>query len=235
MRVIPTLLIKNRRLIKTIGFHGESYLGDPINAIKLFNDYQAHELIIVNISDGNIDFEYLKILASKCRMPVSYGGGIRKVEEALKVINIGFDKIILNTLLFQSLVEAKTIIQKLGSQSIIGCVEVEENEGSYLLRQSKEKSIDDFCRELEEMGVGELYLYDTSREGTMRGLNVERLQKFYSRFTVPFIVGGGVGSYVELDQLKTSDIHGLACGSLFVFYGSRKAVLINYDLANDDM
>ena len=235
MRIIPTLLIRNKRLIKTTGFEGEIYLGDPINAIKLFNDYEAHELIIVDISEGDIDFNYLEKLSSKCRMPIAYGGGIRSFDDAMKIINIGFDKVILNTLLFQAISEVKAIVQKLGSQSVIGCVEIVETENLYELRQDNSKMIDVFCQDIIKVGVGEIYLYDTTREGTMKGLNLKNLKALYSKFNIPFIVGGGVGCYSELKDIKASKVHGLACGALFVFYGARNAVLINYDVKNYDL
>jgi len=231
MRIIPTLLINKRALVKTVGFRHEEYLGDPINAIRLFNDYEAHELIILDIDCNEPDIQFLTQLASKSRMPLAYGGGISSLKQAMDVIRLGFDKIVLNTLLFKDHMEVARIIKALGSQSVIGCVEISRNNnGQYLLRQDLSKNIDEFLDDLTSAGVGEIFLYDTDREGKRTGLEIVDFERLCLKTNVPIIIGGGLASYEELAGIQSEVFDAVAVGSLFVYYGKRNAVLINYDI-----
>tara|TARA_B110000027_G_scaffold132338_1_gene158295 strand:- start:8251 stop:8964 length:714 start_codon:yes stop_codon:yes gene_type:complete len=231
MRIIPTLLIKKRALVKTTGFSGEKYLGDPINALRLFNEYEVHELIILDIDCNEPDYKFLKKLATNSRMPLAYGGGISSLEQALKVIKLGFDKIILNRLLFKDHQEVERIVNVLGAQSVIGCVEICRNhEGHFGLRVDSRKNLLEFIDFLSVVGVGEIFFYDTDREGTRKGLETVNFERLCLKIKVPIIFGGGLATYEELANIKSTVFDAVAVGSLFVYYGKRNAVLINYDI-----
>lgn len=231
MRIIPSLLLNNRALVKTVSFSGERYLGDPINAVRLFNEYDAHEIVILDINCNEPDFEYLEKLASKCRMPVAYGGGINTLEQALKVIKLGYDKVILSRLLLKNPDEVEKIVSHLGSQSVIACIEIErDNKGVLGLRLHKKISLVNHIRQVSRIGVGEFFLYDSDREGSRKGLLINDFLMLKDEIDVPVIIGGGVASYNELRELSSMGLDAVAVGSLFVFFGKREAVLINYDL-----
>lgn len=231
MRIIPTLLISNKELVKTISFDVERYIGDPLNAIKLFNDYQAHELMILDINCNEPDFNFLKKLASKSRMPISYGGGINTLEQALEIIKIGFDKVVLSRLLIKDSSEVKRIIKSLGSQSVVGCVEIKyDPQGSRILRLDPKRQLSAFIDDVAGSGVGEVFLYDTYNEGRQNGLKTREFVKDSLNIEVPVVIGGGLSSYEELVDITKMNFDAISVGSLFVFYGKRNAVLINYDI-----
>jgi len=238
-RVIPVLLIHKNALVKTIKFKTPKYIGDPLNAIKIFNEKEVDELVVLDIdASKNLNqpnFEMIKSFASECFMPVCYGGGITTIDQMKKIFAIGIEKISINT----SAINNKEIIRKackiFGSQSIVVTIDVKKNIfGNYkLYNHSKKKcqNIDPiiYMKEVIELGVGEILINSVDRDGTQNGYDIDLLRNFRSACTVPIIACGGAGCLNDLKRAKeTANISAVAAGSLFVYHGKHNAVLINY-------
>ena len=238
-RVIPTLLLRGQGLVKTAKFKDPKYVGDPINAVRIFNEKEVDELVFLDISATNEgrppDFELLSDIASEAFMPMSYGGGISTLAHVRRIFQLGFEKVIISSAAYKNpklILEAAAIY---GSQSIVGCVDVRKTMlGRYELCSSsarvKEKvSLPDHLATLIQNGVGEIFVNSVDRDGTMAGYDLKLIREVSEAVTVPVIACGGAGSIEHLVQaVQEGNASAVAAGSLFVFMGPHRAVLINY-------
>ena len=226
-RIIPVILLKDRRCIKTKQFKSPAYVGDPINIVKIFNDKEVDELIVLDIGAESPDFNYLEKIASNAFMPLAYGGGIKKLKEAKEILKIGFEKVVINRLLRFDRKEVKNIINSIGSQSVVASIDIKKNIfGKYYVYGTKLKA-ENFINDIENLGIGEFFLTFVDREGTFQGYDIEFLQSL--NIKIPVIVNGGAGTMEHIfDLFEQTDITAAAAGSMFVFYGKYNAVLITY-------
>lgn len=238
IRLIPVLLLKGRGLVKTTKFKNPVYIGDPINAVRIFNEKEVDELVLcdteASILQREPNYALIKDIVSECFMPVGYGGGIRNIEQIQKIFNLGVEKVILNTAAFdyKLITEAATIY---GSQSIVGCIDAKKSLfGSYSV-YAKSGTIkykltpEEYAKQLVSAGVGEIIIQSIDHEGSMNGFDLDLTQRVASVVNVPVVASGGAGTMQHisavLDKGKASSV---AAGSFFVFKGKHKAVLINY-------
>jgi cyclase len=238
-RVIPVLLLRGTGLVKTIRFGEPRYIGDPRNAVKIFNEKMVDELALLDIEatlEGRSPrFDLIEEIVSEAFMPVAYGGGVRTVEDASRMIALGVEKIIVCS----QAVEAPTFIEqlasRLGSQSIVVCLDVKrEMDGSYELwtHSGRQRTTLDpvvFAREAEVRGAGEIVVNSIDRDGTMAGYDLELTKSITAAVNVPIIACGGAGSLRDVDAvLQQGGASAAAAGSLFVFHGRHRSVLISY-------
>jgi cyclase len=237
-RVIPCLLIRNDGLVKTRKFSNPKYVGDPINAIKIFNAKEVDELIVLDISatkEGRgPNFNLIEQITDECFMPLCYGGGISKLEEAQKLFSMGIEKVCLQTSILEDLSLITKISKQFGSQSVVVSIDIKKNFlGRKKLYQSSTKKLLDldwkaYIQSTIKAGAGEIMLNSVDKDGTLSGMDLDLVQEVSSLVEVPVIAAGGVGS---LENIKESIDHGasaVAVGSFFVFHGPHRAVLITY-------
>lgn len=238
-RVIPCLLIRDQGLVKTTKFKKPRYLGDPLNAVRIFNEKKVDELIILDIdATSNArepNFSLIKDLASECQMPLCYGGGIKTIHQAKKIIQLGVEKIALSSAALDNPELISLISNDLGSQSVVivldfkinffGKPQIWSNNGlknSYL-------SVLDMIEKFEQLGAGEIVLNSIDRDGQMSGYDINLVKKIKDLVHIPLTILGGAGSFDHITDLLNECGHvGAAAGSLFVYKGPYKAVLINY-------
>ena len=237
-RIIPCLLLSQGNLVKTVKFRNPNYLGDPINAVKIFSEKCVDELCVLDIeaskNNAEPNFELLEELASEAFMPMSYGGGVTSIEHIRRLFHIGFEKVVLNTAWLENPTLLCEASAKFGSQSIVASIDVRQD----LLRRYRCASRDgtvtvdgtpwELAQRAEKLGAGEILLNHIDRDGTMQGYDVKLIQQVAQATTLPVIACGGAGSVEDLAQaLHEGNAHAAAAGSLFVYYGPRKAVLIH--------
>lgn len=238
-RVIPSLLIKDGGLVKTKQFKKPEYLGDPINAVKIFNEKGVDELCIMDISKNRYDngpnFELIEEISSEAFMPLAYGGGIRNLDDAKRIFKTGYEKIILNKVLAGNQTLAVKIIQLYGSQSIIGSVDVKKDLlGRYaVFTNSGKKLVNrnplEWCKAIENLGVGEILLTNINHEGMQNGFDMDIIRMISDNVKVPVIACGGARNVDDLrDALMEGHADAVSAGSLFVYYGLKKGILINF-------
>lgn len=236
-RVIPCLLIDGRNLVKTVRFKQPRYLGDPINAIKIFNEKEVDELCVLDITRNRskVDFEYLEKMATEAFMPLSYGGGIDRIEQAAELFHMGFEKIVLNTSLVEKPNLITSIAERFGSQSVIASIDVKKNlfgkRTCYIRCATKSTGRDPLklCVEAEKLGAGEILLNSISNDGMMNGYDISLIKEITSSVNIPVIACGGAGQISHFrEAVIEGGAHAVAGGSIFVYYGPKKAVLINY-------
>ena len=238
-RIIPCLLVKDKGLVKTVHFKDPKYVGDPINAVRIFNEKEVDELMILDIdatADGREpDYKMIEHWASECRMPLCYGGGIKTVDQARRIFSLGVEKVALSSaaLLNPSLV--KEISESVGSQSVVVVIDVKKKLfGGYEMaimngKKSVNKNLFSFISEMESQGVGEIIINNIDLDGTMKGYDLNLAEKVRECTSLPLTVLGGAGTLEDIGALiQKFKIIGAAAGSLFVFKGKYRAVLINY-------
>jgi cyclase len=238
-RVIPCLLLKGNGFYKTIKFKNPVYLGDPINIIKIFNDKMVDEICILDISATNENkgpnFSLLKSLASECFMPLGYGGGINNIEQIKELFYIGFEKIILNTAAIENPNIIKDASNLFGSQSIVVSIDVKKKFlGKYevMIKSGKKKTAVDpviIAKKMEKYGAGEIIINSIDRDGTMQGYDISLIKMVSESVKIPVIACGGAGKVADFkDAIEIGRASAVAAGSMFVFQGPHRAVLINY-------
>lgn len=239
-RIIPCLLIKDKGLVKTVQFGSPKYVGDPINAVRIFNEKGVDELMVVDIDASTQkyapDYKMIENLAAECRMPLCYGGGIKTADQALQIFSLGVEKIALSSAAIESPKLLAEIAQRVGNQSVILVLDVKRKliGGAYEVYTCNGKvktGIDPFkfIAEAEQQGVGEIVINSIDRDGTMKGYDENLISKVRATATVPITVLGGAGSLDDVGQImQRYGTVGVAAGSLFVFKGKYRAVLINY-------
>ncbi|SPO53943.1 putative imidazole glycerol phosphate synthase subunit hisF2 [Pseudomonas sp. JV551A1] len=238
-RVIPCLLLKDRGLVKTVKFKEPKYVGDPINAIRIFNEKEVDELVLLDIEASRLNrepnYELIAEVAGECFMPICYGGGIKTLGHAEKVFSLGIEKIAINTAALDDLSLIRQIADKFGSQSVVGSMDCRKGFWSGYSVYSENGTKDtkrqpvEWAQELEAAGVGEIFLNSVDRDGTQKGFDISLVESVVSQVHVPVIACGGAGSTADLiDLFDRTGVSAVAAGSLFVFHGKHRAVLISY-------
>lgn len=237
-RLIPVLLLQQQGIYKTKKFKSPTYIGDPLNTIRIFNDLEVDEIVILDIDASKKgigpNYETLEDLASEAFMPVGYGGGIRTVDEARQVFDCGVEKVIFNYALQNGRDVIRECALRFGSQSVVASIDY----GSSLFGTLKQ--YDHVTRKLtsqcpfeavarsEELGAGEVLLTSVDRDGMMQGLDIEIIAKVANSLQVPLIACGGAGTLNHVQQAANAGASAIAGGSMFVFRGSQRGILINY-------
>ncbi|MDR6786145.1 cyclase [Pedobacter africanus] len=239
-RITPCLLVHNKGLVKTVNFKDPKYVGDPINAVKIFNEKEVDELIVLDI-DASVegrgpDFELIKNLAVECRMPFCYGGGVTTASEAKKIINLGAEKVALSTTAIYNFDMIKEIGKAVGIQSVVVVLDVKRTgiiKNYEIFTHNGKKAtgikLKDFIKKLNEIGVGEIIINSIDRDGKMEGFDFAMIDLVRENTDMPMTVLGGAGSLEDIKSVISKyKIIGVSAGSLFVFKGKYKAVLISY-------
>ena len=243
-RIIPVLLIDDRDLIKTKQFSNPYYLGDPVNAVKIFNIKGIDEMTVLHISATKRgvepDFDLLQDIASQAFMPLSYGGGIKNLEQIRRLISIGYEKVVINTQFVKNSQLIRDAVNFAGSQSVVVSIDAKKTSGGYICAISAgnelvQSSPVEMAIEAEKLGAGEILLNSIDRDGMMNGYDIALVKNVADSVSIPVTACGGAGGISDLKEvLCDGNAHAAAAGSMFVFYGKLKAVLITvpseYDL-----
>jgi imidazole glycerol-phosphate synthase subunit HisF len=239
-RIIPCLLVQDGGLVKTRKFTNPKYVGDPINAVKIFNEKEVDELIVVDIDASaqrrSPDFTLIKNLAAECRMPLCYGGGVKTVDQVEQIISLGVEKVALSAAAVEDPGLIARAAEVVGGQSVVVVMDVKKRRltGRYELmtHNGKKKTglhPKEFAREAERLGAGEIVVNAIDRDGEMKWFDLELVKLVREAVNVPMTVLGGAGSLKDIETLiSTFGTIGAAAGSLFVFKGIYRAVLISY-------
>lgn len=242
-RIIPCLLIQDGGLVKTVKFKDPKYVGDPINAVKIFNEKEADELIVIDIdaTANAVEPNYAQIakLAAECRMPLCYGGGIRTAQQAKNIIALGVEKVAISSAAFENPHLISQIAEEIGRQSV---VVVLDHKARLLSKQQEvwthngtrntKRSVIEAAQEFEKLGAGEIVLNSIENDGKMKGYDVELAIKLREAVRIPITILGGGGSLEDMRSVVAAcGVVGVAAGSFFVFKGAYRAVLISYPSA----
>jgi cyclase len=239
-RITPCLLIRKRGLVKTVNFKNEKYVGDPINAVRIFNEKEADELIVLDI-DATVenrvpDFKTIEHLAAECRMPLCYGGGVNAMDQALKILGLGVEKIAISSYAVRKPEFVTELASSIGSQSVVVVLDVKKDSktGKYEVfthnaHNNTGKSPVELARQMEQRGVGEIIINSIDNDGSMKGYDLDLVDQIRNCVSVPLTALGGAGSINDIARLISRfGVIGAAAGSLFVFKGIYRAVLISY-------
>jgi imidazole glycerol-phosphate synthase subunit HisF len=236
-RVIPVLLIQDNKLVKTVRFRKPVYVGDPINTIKIFNDKEVDELVVFDVSASSrrsaINFQLISQLASECFMPVCYGGGVQTLSDIERILNLGIEKVSINTAAIAAPNLIAEAAKKFGSSTIVVTVDVKKDwRGCYRV-YSRDKltkcSAESYAFSVQEKGAGELIVNSVDRDGMMVGYDVGFIKKITDRLSIPVVACGGAGSLEDIHEVFASGgVFAAGAGSLFIFHNKQRSVLINY-------
>jgi cyclase len=239
-RLIPCLLVHNGGLVKTVNFGAPKYIGDPINAVRIFNEKEVDELVVLDI-DASVkgiepDYQLISYLATECRMPLCYGGGVRTVAQIEKIISLGVEKIAVSSAAVENPKLISSAASRVGSQSVVVVIDVKKT--GFLRRYevvthngTRKTGFDPvkFAERMAELGAGEILVNSVDRDGKMNGYDLDLVEQIRQAVHLPLTVLGGAGSLRDIKTLINHyGIVGAAAGSLFVFKGKYRAVLINY-------
>lgn len=237
-RIVPCLLVHGGGLVKTIGFKDPKYVGDPINAVKIFNEKESDELIVLDIdatAEGREpNFKMIGDLAVECRMPLCYGGGVKTAEQAKRIIGLGVEKVSISSAAIENPQLVSQISDEVGRQSVVVVLDVKKKGGSYEVwthnaTRNTGRSVIDLAKEAERCGAGEIVVNSIDNDGQMKGYDLELARQIRQAVGIPMSVLGGAGSLKDIGALLSAcGVIGAAAGSLFVFKGMYRAVLINY-------
>jgi cyclase len=232
-------LLRNNGLVKTVKFNDSTYIGDPINAIKIFNEKEVDELIFLDINASKEkkepQYKLLKNIASECFMPLCYGGGISNLDQITEIIKCGVEKVAINTHAVKDPLFIKKAAQIYGSSTIIVAIDVKKNIlGKYCvyINGGSENTLKDpleYAKFIEQMGAGEIFLNSIDKDGTMTGYDIELIKRISYSVKIPVIACGGAGKIEHMrDAIQLGGAAAVSAGSFFVFHGKRRAVLISY-------
>lgn len=238
-RIIPCLLVKDKGLVKTINFKNPKYVGDPINAVRIFNEKQVDELMVLDIDasaeNKEPDYKMIENLAAECRMPLCYGGGVKTPEQAQRIFGLGVEKIAISSAAVEDNTLVTRIAERVGSQSVVVIIDVKKKLlGGYEVyinngKNASGKNPFELVKQLEKLGAGEIVINSIDHDGVMKGYDSTLVDQVRKVINLPLTVLGGAGSLQDIGNLiRKYGIIGAAAGSLFVFKGFYKAVLINY-------
>ena len=238
IRIIPVLLLEKGGLYKTIKFKNPNYVGDPINAVKIFNEKEADELLLLDFRASadkrKIDFNKITEIASEAFMPMAYGGGVTKLDEAKRVFDCGYEKIVLNSVLFENNSLVENIANIYGAQAVVGCMDVKKNffrKNLVYSHSGKNKTGYtplEWAAKLEEYGVGEIIINNIDNDGTWEGYNLEVFAEVSAKVKVPVIACGGAGSVDDFRKAVDAGASAVAAGSMFVYQKKGMGVLISF-------
>jgi imidazole glycerol-phosphate synthase subunit HisF len=237
-RVIPCLLLKGSGLVKTKRFKEPKYVGDPINAIRIFNDKEVDELLLLDITASREDkgpaFDTIRDIASECFMPVAYGGGIRDMDDIRRILKAGIEKVVLNTAAIEKPELVRRAAEEFGSQAVVVSIDVKRKLlGRYEVfarggSQATGLHPLDHAQKMEQCGAGEIFLTAMDRDGTMEGYDLELVSKVAAGVHVPVIAAGGAGKVEHFGEAVRHGASAVSAGAMFVFHGPHRAVLITY-------
>jgi cyclase len=241
-RITPCLLVHQAGLVKTVEFKNPKYVGDPINAVKIFNEKEADELVVLDI-DATVrgvepDYRMIANLAAECRMPLCYGGGVRTPEQAKRIIGLGVEKVAMSAAAVENVALVARTAAAVGRQSVVVVLDVRKKSGlfskGYELcthngKQVHKRDVFELAREIQDAGAGEIVVNSIERDGQMSGYDLQLAVRMRQELRVPLTFLGGAGSHKDIEALLSHcGVVGAAAGSLFVFKGPYRAVLINY-------
>jgi cyclase len=238
VRVIPVLTLQNEKLVKTVQFKKPNYIGDPINAVKIFNDKEVDEIAIIDISATKEkrvpNYERIEEIASEAFMPLAYGGGINHFDQIKKLFQLGIEKVIINSALENDISLIEQTSAQFGSQSVIVAIDVKKtvfgklaaykNSGSTKIKTN----LISYIQQIEQAGAGEIFLTAINRDGTFKDYDYELIQLVSSHCDIPVVSCGGANSIQSFTNAINAGASAVAAGSLFVYSSSNKGVLINY-------
>ncbi|WP_369722514.1 AglZ/HisF2 family acetamidino modification protein [Bradyrhizobium sp. LLZ17] len=238
-RVIPALLLRGAGLVKTTAFKSPVYVGDPINAIRIFNEKEVDELVLLDIAASRTGrgpaFSTIESIASECFMPVAYGGGISSVEQVRRILGLGVEKVVINAAALADPQIVRATADEFGSQAIVVSIDVKRKLlGRYeVYGDSGTRSTGHepaaYARMMADLGAGEILLTAIDRDGTMKGYDIELVSKVASAVSIPVIASGGAGTIADFGVAsKHGGAAAVAAGAMFVFHGPHRAVLITY-------
>lgn len=239
-RVVPCLLVKGGGLVKTVRFGEGKYVGDPLNAVRIFNEKEVDELVVVDIdaSAKGREPDYILIgnLAAECRMPLCYGGGVKAAEQVERIVASGVEKVAISSAAVEDPELISRAAERVGNQSVVVVLDVKRigvlrRYEVFVYNGTRGTGLDpiQFAKEAEKRGAGEIVVNSIDNDGMMGGYDIDLISRVREEVNVPLTVLGGAGSLADIEKLvKRFGIIGAAAGSLFVFKGKFKAVLINY-------
>lgn len=237
-RIIPALLIQKGSLVKTVRFGAPKYVGDPINAVRIFNEKEVDEIIVVDIDattqNREPNYALIKNLAAECRMPLCYGGGVKTVEQFQRLVTLGVEKVAVSSAALENPQLIHDAAIRVGSQSVVVVMDVRRVANAYVLcshnaTKTSRSTPTEIARQAESLGAGEIVINNVDRDGTMTGYDRGLISAVRDVTTLPMTALGGAGSLADIAALvKQFGIIGAAAGSLFVFKGVYRAVLITY-------
>jgi cyclase len=239
-RIIPCLLVHDDGLVKTVSFKDPKYVGDPINAVKIFNEKETDELAVFDIDatvrGGEPNFKMIANLAVECRMPLCYGGGVKTVEQAKRIVGLGVEKVAISSAAVETPDLISAAAQEIGGQSVVVVIDAKKDgrTGEYMAwthngTRSADRSAIALAKEAEARGAGEIVVNSIDNDGKMKGYDLTLARSIREAVRLPITVLGGAGSLADIGELITAcGVIGAAAGSLFVFKGLYRAVLINY-------
>lgn len=237
-RVIPCLLLKDKGLVKTIKFKDPTYVGDPINAVKIFNDAKADELVFLDITATHenriTDIDVIRNIGEEAFMPFAVGGGINTIEHIKQMISAGAEKVVINTAALGNPTLLKEASEIYGRQSIVVSIDVKKEGGDYVVYTNSgsikySENVVDTAKNAEAAGAGEIMINSIDQDGTQEGYDLELIKLICDAVSIPVIAVGGAGGYEHFEEaVQIGGASAVAAGSLFVFIGRKRAVLINY-------
>jgi cyclase len=228
-RVIPALLLRGRDLVKTTRFADPVYIGDPINTVRLFSEKGADELAVLSIDPTRKrpDLEHLAELASECFMPVGYGGGLRTPDDCAAIFDLGMEKVILREALVDGARTVTEVASAYGSQAVCACIDY-HGTGAQARPWGQDGTLRDVVARAVDAGAGEVLLQSIDRDGTMSGYDTEAVELVSGECPVPVVALGGAAGRPDLAAARAAGASAVAAGSMFVFHGRRRAVLVTY-------
>jgi cyclase len=243
-RIIPVLLLKDLAIVKSVRFKNYKYIGDPINAVRIFNELEADELVFLDIKASKrnrlISLDFVNAVGEESQMPFCVGGGITTLEDIKAVIGAGAEKVVLNTSAGRDPEFVKAASDEFGSSTIVICVDVKRTlfgvERAWILGGSRATRFCpvDFAKLMEDKGAGELIIQSIEKDGTMEGYDIDLIKRISQAVSIPVVALGGAGRIRDLiDGYRDGFANGLAAGSLFVYQDKRRGVLINYPQRTD--
>lgn len=238
-RVIPCLLLKNESLVKTVKFKEYNYIGDPVNTVRIFNELEVDELMFLDIfaskENRDINLKILQDIANECFMPLSYGGNIQSLDDAKRILQIGFEKVVINSNSFNNLELIKDISNYFGAQSVVCSIDVKNDFwGSQKIyshhgRKKQKYDIVQWAKEVEKAGAGELLVTSIDREGTWAGYDIELIKSITNSVQIPVVANGGCGKVEHLSEVvKKANASACAVGSMVVYQKKDMGVLVNF-------
>ncbi|MEO7659829.1 MAG: AglZ/HisF2 family acetamidino modification protein [Pyrinomonadaceae bacterium] len=238
-RIIPVLLLKDSGLVKTIRFKSHRYIGDPVNAVRIFNDLKADELVFLDIEASKkgrlISLEIVREIGEEARMPITVGGGIRSIEDISAIITAGAERVVINSHAVKDPDFIREASDTFGSTTIVVCIDVKKNffngQRTWITggTRSTKYTATAFAQLMEKNGAGELIIQSIDRDGTMDGYDIELIKSVSTSVSIPVIALGGAGKIEDFQTAYSmGHANGLAAGSFFVYQGKNRGVLINY-------
>ena len=238
-RVLPVLLLKNKGLVKSVKFDHYKYIGDPINAVKIFNDLKADELVFLDIlatgENRKISLDFVRNVGEEANMPFAVGGGIRTIEDIREILNAGTEKVVINS---QAIINPDFIRQAadtFGSSTIVVCIDAKKKIlGGYQVythhgTKNAHLPVEETARRMQELGAGELIIQSVLQDGMMSGYDIDLVKLVSCAVTIPVVALGGAGSMVDIKKvILDGKASAAAAGSIFVYHGPRRAILISY-------